>query len=83
MADVKSVKGIGWTEGAISTAEWTGVRMRDVLQYAGLVLDEDDRPQGGACHVCLEGLDAGPGNDNYGVSIPIERGGSFSSFGGR
>jgi len=29
------VKGLSWTGFAISTAEWTGVRLRDVLQWAG------------------------------------------------
>ena len=34
---VKAVKGLSWRGNAISTATWTGVRLRDVLKAAGEV----------------------------------------------
>jgi DMSO/TMAO reductase YedYZ molybdopterin-dependent catalytic subunit len=42
-------KGIPWGRGAIGTAEWTGVRLRDLLEPAGLTF--------GACEVMPEALD--------------------------
>ncbi|GIH73182.1 hypothetical protein Mth01_54350 [Sphaerimonospora thailandensis] len=42
-------EGVSWGRGAIGTAEWTGVRLRDLLKAAGLTDD--------ACEVMPEGLD--------------------------
>jgi DMSO/TMAO reductase YedYZ molybdopterin-dependent catalytic subunit len=42
-------EGTPWGRGAISTAEWTGVRLRDLLEPAGIT--------SGACEVMPEGLD--------------------------
>ena len=33
------VRGLAWTNGAISTAEWSGAKLRDVLMAAGLTED--------------------------------------------
>jgi len=33
MSNVKSVRGLGWTSGAISNADWTCPKLRDVLLY--------------------------------------------------
>lgn len=35
-AQVKPVKGLNWEGGAIANAHWSGVRLRDVLEYCGL-----------------------------------------------
>jgi DMSO/TMAO reductase YedYZ molybdopterin-dependent catalytic subunit len=43
-------EGTQWQRGAISTAEWTGVRLRDLLKPAGITRD--------ACEVMPEALDA-------------------------
>jgi DMSO/TMAO reductase YedYZ molybdopterin-dependent catalytic subunit len=43
-------EGTQWGRGAISTAEWTGVRLRDLLAPAGIT--------SGACEVMPESLDA-------------------------
>lgn len=43
-------EGTQWGRGAIGTAEWTGVRLRDLLEPAGIAP--------GACEVMGEGLDA-------------------------
>jgi hypothetical protein len=35
MKAIKPVKGLDWDGGAIGTAVWGGVRLKDVLEYAG------------------------------------------------
>jgi len=65
----KNLKGLGWRGGAIGNAEWTGVRLADVLEAAGFT--ESKFPN--ARHVHLEGLDVDPANDPYAASIPVEK----------
>lgn len=70
---VPKVKGVQWEMGAVGNAQWTGVRLRSVLQHAGL------KP--GAREVALEGADNGAiaepprpaGKIHYARSIPIEK----------
>jgi DMSO/TMAO reductase YedYZ molybdopterin-dependent catalytic subunit len=59
--------GVPWGFGAIATARWDGVRLRDVLDLAG--------PHPHARHVAFEGFDEapGPGEPPYRRSIPLER----------
>jgi DMSO/TMAO reductase YedYZ molybdopterin-dependent catalytic subunit len=45
----RKFEGTQWGRGAIATAEWTGVRLRDLLEPAGIT--------SGACEVMSEGLD--------------------------
>ncbi|WP_211246591.1 sulfite oxidase [Amycolatopsis taiwanensis] len=45
----RTFAGTQWGRGAIGTAEWTGVRLRDLLEPAGIAP--------GACEVMAEGLD--------------------------
>ena len=57
--------------GFIGNAEWTGVRLRDVLLYAGIKEVEEHTP---LQHVHLEGLDHDPlTKETYGASIPIHK----------
>lgn len=56
--------GLPWEVGGISTAEWTGFKLRDVLSDAGLAVD--DVPEG-VNHAQFEAAEA------YGASIPIEK----------
>lgn len=60
----RQTNGLQWDVGAISTAEWTGVRLRDVLADAGLAVNDlpDD-----VKHAQFLGAEA------YGASIPIEK----------
>lgn len=37
MNKIKAVKGLEWDTGVIGTATWSGVWLRDVLAYAGVV----------------------------------------------
>ncbi|XP_030756918.1 probable sulfite oxidase, mitochondrial isoform X2 [Sitophilus oryzae] len=66
MTKVKPVKGLSWGPGAIGTAQWTGVRLRDVLKLAG-VTDDEERLK----HVQFEGIDFDATSKQYGASIPL------------
>jgi DMSO/TMAO reductase YedYZ molybdopterin-dependent catalytic subunit len=59
--------GVQWERGAVGHAEWTGVRLSDLLAKAGL--------KRGVAHVHLLGADAPPSPKTpaYLRSIPIER----------
>ncbi|GGO25055.1 sulfite oxidase [Deinococcus humi] len=65
--------GVQWDLGAVGTAEWMGVLLRDVLGQAGV--------QAGALEVVLEGADCGtltdpgrtPGNIHYARSLPLAK----------
>ncbi|MEP6585102.1 MAG: sulfite oxidase [Candidatus Udaeobacter sp.] len=67
------VKGVQWGLGAVSTAEWTGVRLSTLLDRAS--------PKPSACEVILEGADCGmledpkspPGELTFARSIPLEK----------
>lgn len=59
----RPTKGVKWKVGGISNAEWTGVRLRDVLADAGFPVD--DAPSE-VKHAQFMGIEA------YGSSIPIE-----------
>lgn len=60
----RPTNGLQWGVGAISTARWTGVKLRDVLADAGLdVLEPDEEIK----HAQFVGAEA------YGASIPIDK----------
>jgi sulfite oxidase len=60
----RSTNGLQWNAGAISNAEWTGVRLRDVLAASGFAISDipDD-----VKHAQFVGAEA------YGASIPIDK----------
>src|SRR5690349_8740120 len=65
-----AVPGLQWQEGAVSEARWTGARLRDMLERAGV-----DRR---ATEVVLTGTDRGPfegdgGRHPYGRSLPLRK----------
>ena len=64
---LEATQGLNWGCGAISTAEWGGVWLRDVLKLAGLE-DMDDAANAGALHVQFSGID-----EPYDASIPIDK----------
>ncbi|CAI5743922.1 unnamed protein product [Peronospora destructor] len=87
MSGVKQVNGLSWGTTALSTAEWTGVLLSDVLASIGIV-DEDSRKRQCECkvrenmdvcddcnlviqHVQFEGMDVDLEGNYYGASIPI------------
>ncbi|OAP60729.1 hypothetical protein AYL99_05731 [Fonsecaea erecta] len=57
--------GLQWDVGAISNAQWTGVRLRDILRDAGYPVDDGESEE--AKHVHFVAAEA------YGASIPIEK----------
>ena len=57
----RQVAGLNWEGGAIGTAVWSGARLVDVLQSAGVKID-DPRVK----HVHFEGADLGPDGLPYG-----------------
>jgi len=60
------VPGVQWGKGAVSTAKFSGVRLRDVLQRAGV--------KSSGKHVMFRGLDEVPGKvPPFIRSIPIEK----------
>ena len=61
------VPGVGWDRGAVGNAEWSGVRLADLLRRAGV--------QGEAAHIIMHGLDAPPHPKTpaYLRSLPITR----------
>eukprot|EP00191_Tetraselmis_sp_GSL018_P024677 CAMPEP_0177625942 /NCGR_PEP_ID=MMETSP0419_2-20121207/30380_1 /TAXON_ID=582737 /ORGANISM="Tetraselmis sp., Strain GSL018" /LENGTH=475 /DNA_ID=CAMNT_0019126945 /DNA_START=25 /DNA_END=1448 /DNA_ORIENTATION=- len=61
------VRGLPWHSGALSTAEWSGARLRDVLLAAGV---SEDSPN---CPFIFVGLDTGATGERYEASIPIEK----------
>lgn len=61
----RSTNGLQWNAGAISNAEWTGVRLRDVLADCGFPVNE--WPEDEVKHAQFMGAEA------YGASIPIEK----------
>lgn len=78
---VRKVKGGGWEIGAISNADWTGVRLVDVLAHAHneasgskrapLDIVSDERAVGR--HICFEGLDKDPVTGVvYAASVPMD-----------
>ncbi|KAM9813858.1 sulfite oxidase, mitochondrial [Neosynchiropus ocellatus] len=69
MNKVKQVKGLNWDIAAISTATWSGARLRDVLLAAGYSPDVAQW----AHHVHFEGLDKDVTGTTYGASIPLSK----------
>ena len=69
MNAIEKVKGLGWAEGAIGNARWTGVRLRDVLLSTGYTeSDADEKKQ-----IQFEGLDQDITKQPYGASISLAK----------
>lgn len=60
----RGTQGLQWSVGAIGTATWTGVKLRDVLAHAGMDVNEPDVD---ARHACFSGKEA------YGASVPLDK----------
>lgn len=69
---IEKTSGIGWGIGAMSTATFSGVWLRDILRYSGL-MTPDSAARDGVEHVIFEAV------DNLQASIPIEK--ALSSYG--
>jgi sulfite oxidase len=66
-----------WVIGAMSTAKWGGVKLRDVLADCGWDVDAlalgEKMPPGGVKHVQMEGYDQDETGYTYGGSFPVEK----------
>lgn len=60
----RKTNGLQWNIGAIGNAQWTGVRLRDVLKDAGMDIDNPDDEVKHAQFL---------GSEAYGASIPIDK----------
>lgn len=65
MSEVQFARGLQWDAGAISTAEWTGARLSDLLRELGVT-------EASGKHVVFEGLDQDM-NGKFAASIPLDR----------
>lgn len=76
MSEARKIQGeIPWDTEAVSTAVWSGVRLRHVLSRAGLEAD--------AAHVAFTGLDVVQTDSeitSFGGSIPIEKAMAFETI---
>jgi len=63
-----------WDVNAISTAEWTGIKLKDLLAFCEIDFN-DERIK----HIQFEGLDKDPAGAPYGASIPKEK--AFNDYG--
>ena len=68
--EARYTNGLQWDIGGLSTATWTGVRLRDILADAGFTSEDVG---GEVKHVQFKGAEA------YGASIPVEK--AISRFG--
>ena len=68
MNEYEPVQGLMWDVNAISTAEWTGVKLRDVLEHCGIDFKSELIK-----HIQFEGLDKDPTGTYYGASVPKEK----------
>lgn len=66
---IKNMAGLDWDVGAIGNAEWTGVLLKDVLQYAGFDPEKSSEVE----HIQFEGYDNDGAGTMYGASIPVHR----------
>ena len=66
MNDIKPLKGLNWKGGAIGNAQWTGVRLYDVLKHIGVQTDDESIK-----HVHFEGYDVGADGSPYAASIAV------------
>ena len=74
--ELAEVQGIDWLDGAVFNAAWSGPRLRDVLQHAGIKLPSDLNWESDpdAAHVQLACYaTATQGDAWYGSSIPLCR----------
>ena len=68
MNEEKQTKGLEWKGAAIGNAEWSGVRLRDLLNYIGFEANRKEMK-----HFQFEGYDQDITKTNYGVSFPFSK----------
>jgi sulfite oxidase len=68
---LKEVSGIDWFDGAVMNCEWTGPLLKDVLEKAGVDVEEEKYKDAHVAFACFQT----PCQDDewYGSSIPLSR----------
>ncbi|KAK4621421.1 Sulfite oxidase, mitochondrial [Fulvia fulva] len=68
---IKEVDGVDWLEGAVMNCKWRGPLLADVLERAGVKIDQQDR---GNAHVAFASCEVECDDAAwYGASIPLSR----------
>jgi DMSO/TMAO reductase YedYZ molybdopterin-dependent catalytic subunit len=70
---VPKVKGVQWELGAVGNAEWTGVRLRELLQRAEIANDAREIILEGADHGTIAEPPRPAGKINFARSLPVEK----------
>src|SRR5437763_15918587 len=70
---VPKVKGVQWELGAVGNAEWTGVRLRDVLERAQISDTAHEVVFEGAGNGTIAELPRPAGKVNFARSVPVEK----------
>jgi DMSO/TMAO reductase YedYZ molybdopterin-dependent catalytic subunit len=70
---VPKVKGVQWELGAVGNAEWTGVRLRDVLERAQISDSAREVVFEGADNGTIAELPRPAGKVNFARSVPVEK----------
>jgi DMSO/TMAO reductase YedYZ molybdopterin-dependent catalytic subunit len=70
---VPKVKGVQWELGAVGNAEWTGVRLRDVLERAQISDSAQEVVFEGADNGTIADLPRPAGKVNFARSVPVEK----------
>ncbi|QQP37076.1 CG7280 CG7280PAlike, partial [Caligus rogercresseyi] len=73
MNERKPLRGLPWKGAAIGNAEWSGVRLSDVLASYGFLNDDKTLDKYRDYHVQFEGYDVGADGNAFGASIPLSR----------
>lgn len=68
---LKEVNGIDWFDGAVMNCKWTGPLLKDVLEKAGVRVEEEKRNDAHVAFSCFQ--TATQDDDFYGASIPLAR----------
>src|SRR5881227_2654151 len=70
---VPKVKGVQWELGAVGNADWTGVRLRDVLERAQISDNAHEIIFEGADNGTIAELPRPAGKVNFARSVPVEK----------
>ncbi|KAL9655761.1 hypothetical protein ABK040_004988 [Willaertia magna] len=65
----KQTRGLGWTNAAIGNAEWSGIKLINLLKHYNISVDNLEQV---IKHVHFEGMDT-DGISTYAISIPADR----------
>lgn len=68
---LKEVNGIDWFDGAVMNCKWTGPLLKDILEKAGIKVEDAKRKDAHVAFSCFQTTTQD--DDFYGASIPLSR----------